>query len=85
MVAMVNTQDVRRTMAVAFDEVLDLDGKKPHTVVNAWTGRNMGCKRGNVKTTLDPHDTVVLLFKNSRVGVADVQQGNETANAADGA
>lgn len=80
MVAMVNSQDVRRTMTVVFDEVPELDGNNPYRVINAWTGRNMGCKRGSVKMTLDPHDTAVLLFKNTCVGVADVEQGNSTAN-----
>lgn len=79
MVAMLNTLEERRTMTVVFDEVPELQAQRPYRVINAWTGRNMGCKRGSVKMAVEGHDTAVLLFKDTCVGVTDVEMNSTSA------
>ncbi|KAF2171523.1 glycoside hydrolase family 27 protein [Zasmidium cellare ATCC 36951] len=76
MVAMLNTQSIRRTMTAVFDEIPELNANNPYRVINAWTGKNLGCQSGSVKMALEPHDTGVLLFKDTCVGVADVQRNS---------
>lgn len=78
MVAMMNTLNTTRTMTAVFDEIPELNANNPYRVVNAWTGKNMGCKKGSVKMTLDAHDTAVLLFKDTCVGL-EAAQANSTA------
>lgn len=72
MVAMMNTLSETRTMTTVFGDVPELNANQPYRVINAWTGANKGCVSGSVKMKLEAHDTGVLLFKNSCVGVSDV-------------
>ena len=64
MVAMFNSLNSTRTMTADFSEIAGLNSNA-YRVVNAWTGKNLGCKKGSVKMTLDAHDTAVLLMKGS--------------------
>lgn len=64
MVAMLNSLDDTRTMTADFSEIPQL-GKNSYRVINAWTGENLGCKKGSVKMTLKAHDTAVLLLKDN--------------------
>ena len=68
MVAMINTLDETTTMTAEFDEIPGLS-ENSYRVINAWTGKNMGCKSGSVKMTLAPHDTAVLLLKDNCAGL----------------
>ncbi|KAK4506334.1 hypothetical protein PRZ48_000064 [Zasmidium cellare] len=78
-VAMLNSHDIKRTLTADFSEIPELDPDQPYRVINAWTGRNLGCQSGSVKMALEAHDTGVLLFKDTCVGVSDVGRGNSSA------
>lgn len=67
MVAMFNSLGSSRTMTAVFDEIPELSANS-YRVINAWTGKNMGCKQGSVKMTLQAHDTAVLLLKDTCQG-----------------
>ena len=67
-VALFNSLNHSRTMTAVFDEIPELKGDS-YRVINAWSGKNMGCKRGSVKITLGAHDTAVLLLKDTCSGV----------------
>ena len=68
MVAMFNSLNSTRTMTADFSEIPNLN-ENAYRVINAWTGKNMGCRKGSVKMTLNAHDTAVLLLKNTCAGV----------------
>lgn len=70
MVAMFNSLSTTRTMTADFSEIPGLT-ENSYRVINAWTGKNMGCKKGSVKMTLGAHDTAVLLLKDTCAGVAE--------------
>lgn len=64
MVAMFNSLNSTRTMTADFSDIPELNANGYH-VINAWTGKKLGCKKGSVKMTLNAHDTAVLLLKGS--------------------
>jgi alpha-galactosidase len=73
MVAMFNSLNTTRTMTADFSEIPRLT-ETSYRVIDAWTGRNMGCKKGSIKTTLNAHDTAVLLLQNTCASVSDVAE-----------
>ena len=73
MVAMFNSLNTTRTMTADFSEIPRLT-ETSYRVIDAWTGRNMGCKKGSIKSTLNAHDTAVLLLQNTCAGVSDVAE-----------
>ncbi|KAK4903967.1 hypothetical protein LTR49_026492 [Elasticomyces elasticus] len=62
MIAMMNILNQTRTMTAEFGEIPEL-GDGSYQVVNVWNDKKLGCKKGSVKMTLEPHHTAVLLIK----------------------
>ena len=65
LVALMNTLNETRTMTATFDEIPELKSSGPYSVINAWTGENMGCKSGEVHMKLEAHDTAVLIVQDT--------------------
>ena len=62
---MLNTLNETRTMTADFSEVPQLESGSSYQVTDAWTGKDLGCKQGEVSMTLDQHDTAVLMIEGS--------------------
>lgn len=62
---MLNTLNNTRTMTAKFDEIPELAHSGSYKVINAWTGKHMGCKTGSVAMQLKAHDTAVLILEDS--------------------
>lgn len=67
MVAMFNSLNETRSMTAAFEEIPQLNSKS-YTVVDVWTGENMGCQQGGVVMNVKKHDTAVLLLEGTCTG-----------------
>ena len=65
LVAMMNTLDSARKMTATFSEVPQLSSGKSYKVIDAWTGKSMGCKKGSVSMKVETHDTAVLVLEDS--------------------
>lgn len=63
MVALFNSLDASRTMTLDYSEIPGLTAGS-YSVLNAWTGEDMGCK-GSFDTTVNSHDTAVYLLQSA--------------------
>lgn len=61
MVALFNSLNSTRTMTLDYCEIPGLTAGS-YSVLNAWTGEDLGCK-GNFDTSVDAHDTAVYLLR----------------------
>ena len=67
MLWMMNTNYGTQTRSIAWDEVPGVKGrigkgtKKGFRVMNAWTGKNLGCVKDGIEMEVQAHDTAVLV------------------------
>ncbi len=62
---MMNTLNETRTMTAKFSEIPELTHAGPYNVINAWTGKNLGCKKSHANMQLEAHDTAVLIVQDT--------------------
>ncbi|KAK6429752.1 hypothetical protein LTR95_014098 [Oleoguttula sp. CCFEE 5521] len=62
MVATFNPYNDTKTMTAQFSEIPGLKARGRYRATDVWTGKDMGCKRGSIKTKVEPHDTAVYLL-----------------------
>ncbi|KAK4500448.1 hypothetical protein PRZ48_008637 [Zasmidium cellare] len=63
-VALFNSLNASRTMTLDYAEIPGLESDS-YSVLNAWTGEDLGCKQGPFDMTVDTHDTAVYLLQNA--------------------
>lgn len=65
LVALLNPTNQNRTMTAVFDEIPQLDAGEKYSVIDAWSGKNLGCKGESIKVNLAANDTAVFIFGDS--------------------
>lgn len=63
MVLMLNSEDASATRTAVWSEIPELQGHDAYHVVDAWSGKNLGCIRQQYGVTLESHDVAVLVVK----------------------
>lgn len=63
MVLMLNSEDASATRTAVWSEIPELQGHDAYDVVDAWSGKNLGCIRQQYGVTLESHDVAVLVVK----------------------
>ena len=56
-----NTYEEDQTKIADWGEVPGLSAGASYDVIDAWTGKSMGCQKDGVNATIASHDTSVLL------------------------
>ncbi|KAF2104468.1 glycoside hydrolase [Rhizodiscina lignyota] len=63
LVLMMNTYDETKTKIADWGEVPGLEAGASYEVVDAWTGKSLGCQEDGVNATVLAYDTAVLLVQ----------------------
>ncbi|KAJ5262702.1 hypothetical protein N7524_008007 [Penicillium chrysogenum] len=62
-VLMLNSENVTSTRTATWREIPELKNHGAYQVVDAWTGKDLGCVKNKYKASLKSHDAAVLVVK----------------------
>lgn len=62
LVLMLNSENTTATRTAVWNEIPEL-GSDSYEVVDAWTGKNLGCVKNQYTASLSSHDVSILLVK----------------------
>lgn len=62
---MLNSEDSIATRTAIWNEIPELEGGDSYYVIDAWSGDDLGCVKSQYSTSLDSHDSAVLVVKGS--------------------
>lgn len=60
---MLNSEDSRSPRRAVWSEIPELKGHDAYHVVDAWSGRGLGCIKKQYTVVLATHDVAVLVVK----------------------
>ena len=63
LVLMLNSENVTSTRTATWSEVPELKSHDAYHVIDAWTGKDLGCVKTEYSTSLESHDVAVLVVK----------------------
>jgi alpha-galactosidase len=63
MVVMLNTEDSAANRTAMWSEIPELKNGHSFQVVDAWTGKDLGCVKDQYRVELESHDAAVLLVR----------------------
>ena len=63
LVLMLNSENVTSTRTATWSEVPELKSHDAYHVIDAWTGKDLGCVTTEYSTSLESHDVAVLVVK----------------------
>ncbi|RMJ26587.1 hypothetical protein PHISP_02519 [Aspergillus sp. HF37] len=63
MVVMLNTEDSAANRTAVWSEIPELKNGKRFQVVDAWTGKDLGCVKDQHRVEVESHDAAVLLVR----------------------
>ncbi|KAJ6131781.1 Aldolase-type TIM barrel [Penicillium samsonianum] len=63
LVLMLNSEDTTSTRTARWSEIPELKGHHAYRVIDAWTGKDLGCVKTKYNASLKSHDAAVLLVK----------------------
>lgn len=63
MVLMLNSEDSSAPRTAVWSEIPELQGHDAYRVVDAWSGKHLGCIKKQYSVTLESHDVAVLVVK----------------------
>ena len=63
MVLMMNTEDEKQFKIADWGEIPGLKAGAGYNVIDAWTGKTLGCQKDGVNASVPAHDTAVLLVQ----------------------
>ncbi|KOS41801.1 hypothetical protein ACN38_g7318 [Penicillium nordicum] len=63
LVLMLNSEDATSTRTARWSEIPELKSHNKYKVIDAWTGKDLGCVKNEHKATLKSHDAAVLVVK----------------------
>lgn len=62
---MLNSENSTATRTAVWNEIPELKGGDSYQVIDAWSGKDLGCVESRYSTSLDSHDSAVLVVKGS--------------------
>ncbi|KAJ6107259.1 hypothetical protein N7523_008582 [Penicillium sp. IBT 18751x] len=63
LVLMLNSEDKTATRTAIWKEIPELQGSKSYHVLDAWSGKDLGCVKSHYSVSLESHDSAVLVVK----------------------
>ncbi|OQD60188.1 hypothetical protein PENPOL_c026G04470 [Penicillium polonicum] len=63
LVLMLNSEDATSTRTALWSEIPELKSHNAYKVIDAWTGKDLGCVKDKYKVSLKSHDAAVLVVK----------------------
>ncbi|KAJ5684979.1 hypothetical protein N7536_007598 [Penicillium majusculum] len=63
LVLMLNSEDATSTRTARWSEIPELKSHNAYQVIDAWTGKDLGCVKNTYKASLKSHDAAVLVVK----------------------
>lgn len=63
MVLMLNSEDSSATRTAVWSEIPELQGHDSYHVLDAWTGKSLGCVQKQYSASLESHDVAVLVVQ----------------------
>ncbi|OCL05345.1 glycoside hydrolase family 27 protein [Glonium stellatum] len=63
LVLMLNTGNNTVNKTALFSEIPGLEPQGTYKVIDAWSGKSLGCRKGEVIASVDSHDTAVFLIQ----------------------
>lgn len=63
LVLMLNSEDATSTRTARWSEIPELTSHNAYQVIDAWTGKDLGCVKNTYKASLKSHDAAVLVVK----------------------
>lgn len=63
LVLMLNSEDTNATRTAVWKEIPELKHHDAYLVVDAWSGKELGCVKKQYSVTLESHDVAVLVIK----------------------
>lgn len=60
---MLNSESGTSTRTAMWSEVPELKGHDAYQVIDAWTGKDLGCVKKQYSASLQSHDVAVLVAK----------------------
>ncbi|KAJ5688790.1 hypothetical protein N7462_003182 [Penicillium macrosclerotiorum] len=63
LVLMLNSEDVTSTRTAMWKEIPELKGHNAYKVIDAWSGKDLGCVKNQYRASLSSHDVAVLVVK----------------------
>lgn len=63
LVLMLNSEDATSTRTAIWSEIPELKSHNAYKVIDAWTGKDLGCVKDKYKASLKSHDAAVLVVK----------------------
>ncbi|KAJ5365991.1 Aldolase-type TIM barrel [Penicillium concentricum] len=63
LVLMLNSEDATSTRTAKWSEIPELNSHDAYKVIDAWTGKDLGCVKSEYSASLKSHDAAVLVVK----------------------
>ncbi|OOQ88982.1 putative alpha-galactosidase B [Penicillium brasilianum] len=63
LVLMLNSENITSTRTAVWKEVPELKNHNAYRVIDAWSGKDLGCVRNKYRASLASHDVAVLVVK----------------------
>lgn len=60
---MLNSENVTSTRTAVWKEIPELKGRNGYRVIDAWSGKDLGCVKRQYSASLASHDVAVLVVK----------------------
>lgn len=60
---MLNSENITSTRTAVWKEVPELKHHNAYRVIDAWSGKDLGCVRNKYRASLASHDVAVLVVK----------------------